>query len=256
MRAAARAKANHDSNDHEPRRRSGRLSQAVDVRPQPPAPPAARQAGLHRPGRPQHEPEEQLHAEVSPVGGAAVRHQPGLDRGCLTGHGWSGFRAGSSLGPTDDSSPIRYGQSVALGYGTSPSYIYYAERTFGINLDWSAMPRFDWKLLGGKTGQEVRSGDWLALYNQTARDCLIYFDRDRRRRHRVARQRDLDRTDRGRCYASHQRPLEGSSGLSPGCMSGARPAAWVPGPVCTPLAGTQRLPLSRLRPDIWPFFGL
>ena len=30
--------------------------------------------------------------------------------------------------------------------------------------------------LGG-TGQEVRSGDWLALYNQTARDCLIYFDR-------------------------------------------------------------------------------
>jgi hypothetical protein len=79
--------------------------------------------------------------------------------------------------PTDDSSPIRYGQSVALGYGTSPSYIYYAERTFGINLDWSSTPRFDWKLLGGKTGEEVRSGDWLALYSQTAQDCLIYFDR-------------------------------------------------------------------------------
>jgi hypothetical protein len=77
----------------------------------------------------------------------------------------------------DDSSPIRYGQSVALGYGISPSYIYYEERTFGINLNWSSTPRFDWKLLGGKSGQEVRSGDWLALYNQTARDCLIYFDR-------------------------------------------------------------------------------
>ena len=79
--------------------------------------------------------------------------------------------------PADNSSPIRYGQSIALGYGISPSYIYYAERTFGVNLEWSASPRFDWQLLGGKIGQEVRSGDWLALYNQTARDCLIYFDR-------------------------------------------------------------------------------
>jgi hypothetical protein len=79
--------------------------------------------------------------------------------------------------PTDDSSPIRYGQSVALGYGISPSYIHYVERTLGINLDWSSTPRFDWKLLGGKIGEEVRSGDWLALYNQTAQDCLIYFDR-------------------------------------------------------------------------------
>jgi hypothetical protein len=80
--------------------------------------------------------------------------------------------------PADDASPIRYGQSIALGYGISPSYVYYTERTFGVNLDWSATPRFDWELLGGKIGQEVRSGDWLALYNKTARDCLIYFDRD------------------------------------------------------------------------------
>ena len=79
--------------------------------------------------------------------------------------------------PADDSSPIRYGEPIALGYGISPSYIYYADRTVGVNLDWSSTPRFDWKLLGGKAGQEVRSGDWLALYNQTARDCLIYFDR-------------------------------------------------------------------------------
>jgi hypothetical protein len=79
--------------------------------------------------------------------------------------------------PDNDSSPIRYGQPIALGYGKSPSYIYYAERTIGVNLDWSATPRFDWKLLGGKIGQEVRSGDWLALYSQTARDCLIDFDR-------------------------------------------------------------------------------
>ena len=72
---------------------------------------------------------------------------------------------------------MRYGQPIALGYGISPSYIHYAERTFGINLDWSATPRFEWKLLGGKIGEQVRSGDWLALYNQTARDCMIDFDR-------------------------------------------------------------------------------
>src|SRR4029077_449618 len=27
--------------------------------------------------------------------------------------------------PANDSPPIRYGQSIALGYGISPSYIYY-----------------------------------------------------------------------------------------------------------------------------------
>ena len=31
--------------------------------------------------------------------------------------------------PADDSSPIRYGQWIALGYGVSPSYVSYAERT-------------------------------------------------------------------------------------------------------------------------------
>jgi len=80
--------------------------------------------------------------------------------------------------PDNDPSPILYGQPIALGYGISPSYIYYAERTVGINLEWSATPRFDWQLLGGKAGQEARSGDWLALYNETARDCMIWFDRD------------------------------------------------------------------------------
>jgi len=34
--------------------------------------------------------------------------------------------------PADDSSPIRYGQSIALGYGISPSYIYYAERPLAL----------------------------------------------------------------------------------------------------------------------------
>jgi hypothetical protein len=77
----------------------------------------------------------------------------------------------------DTTHPIRYGDKIALGYGGSPSYVYYAHRTFGINLDWSYTPRFEWKLLGGKIGKPVRSGDWLAIYNTETKQPLIYFDR-------------------------------------------------------------------------------
>jgi hypothetical protein len=77
----------------------------------------------------------------------------------------------------DTTHPLRYGDTVAMGYGTSPSYIRYANRTFGINLDWSGTPKYEWKLLGGRIGQEVRSGDWLAIYNTVTKQPLIYFDR-------------------------------------------------------------------------------
>jgi hypothetical protein len=78
---------------------------------------------------------------------------------------------------SDTTRPIRYGDRIALGYGKSPSYIRYADRTFGINLAWSSTPRYEWKLLGGKLGQEVRSGDWLAIYNTVTKQPLISFDR-------------------------------------------------------------------------------
>jgi hypothetical protein len=77
----------------------------------------------------------------------------------------------------DTTHPIRYGDKIALGYGSAPSYIYYAHRTVGIDLDWSYTPRFEWKLLGGKIGTQVRSGDWLAIYNTETKQPLIYFDR-------------------------------------------------------------------------------
>ena len=78
---------------------------------------------------------------------------------------------------SDTTHPLRYGDTVAMGYGVSPSYIHYANRTFGINLEWSTAPRYEWKLLGGKIGTEVRSGDWLAIYNTVTKQPLIYFDR-------------------------------------------------------------------------------
>jgi hypothetical protein len=41
--------------------------------------------------------------------------------------------------------PIKYGEPIALGYGISPSFVHYEERTVGINLGWSeiALVYFD-----------------------------------------------------------------------------------------------------------------
>jgi hypothetical protein len=77
----------------------------------------------------------------------------------------------------DNTRAIRYGNTLAIGNGGDPSYIRYADRTFGINLEWSSTPRYEWKLLGGKKGELVRSGDRLAIYNTVTKQPLIYFDR-------------------------------------------------------------------------------
>jgi len=78
---------------------------------------------------------------------------------------------------TDADGRIRYGDSVALGYGKSPSFIRYAEREFGINLDWSKFQVFEWKLLGGPIGDEVKTGEYLAIYDEKAKEPMVYFDR-------------------------------------------------------------------------------
>lgn len=62
--------------------------------------------------------------------------------------------------------PIRYGETIAIGWGKSPSFIKYDHRNVGINLDWSDKPVYEWTILGGKPGTPVRTGrDWVILYN-------------------------------------------------------------------------------------------
>jgi hypothetical protein len=73
--------------------------------------------------------------------------------------------------------PIRYGDTIALGNGKQPSFIHNAHRDVGIDLTWSDIPVFEWQLLGGQRGREVKTGEWLAVYNTKARECLLYFDR-------------------------------------------------------------------------------
>lgn len=81
---------------------------------------------------------------------------------------------------TPSDQPLRYGEIVALGNGGMPSFIHHEHRTIGINLGWSKKPVFEWKILGGKIGEPINTGDSVAFYNTKTNggECLIYFDRD------------------------------------------------------------------------------
>jgi hypothetical protein len=79
----------------------------------------------------------------------------------------------------DGQGPVRYGETVALANGKDPSFIRNAHRTVGVDLDWSDTPVYEWKILGGEPGTEVKTDDTVALYNVHAGECLIHFDRTR-----------------------------------------------------------------------------
>jgi hypothetical protein len=79
--------------------------------------------------------------------------------------------------------PIRFGETIAMGYGRSPSFLHYEHRTVGINLGWSGSPVFEWQVWGGKSGQPVNVREYFAIYNTKAEadlgkgEFLIFFDR-------------------------------------------------------------------------------
>lgn len=74
--------------------------------------------------------------------------------------------------------PIVYGEKLAIGLGKSPSFIRYKSREFGINLDWSSKPVYEWVILGGTAGTPVRTGqDKVVIFNLTHQEPLMYFDR-------------------------------------------------------------------------------
>jgi hypothetical protein len=74
--------------------------------------------------------------------------------------------------------PITYGEKVALGYGTHRSFIYYASRKFGINLDWSGPPVYEWIIAGGKRGEPVPQNTPVGIWNDKTDHFFLYFDRD------------------------------------------------------------------------------
>ncbi|WP_249997527.1 hypothetical protein [Actinoplanes sp. M2I2] len=86
--------------------------------------------------------------------------------------------------PGDQARPVAFGEKVALANGRGDSFLRYSRREFGINLAWSKEPVYEWKILGGATGQPVRTGKDVAIFNMNVDgtggpdgDFLIHLDR-------------------------------------------------------------------------------
>jgi hypothetical protein len=84
---------------------------------------------------------------------------------------WFFTRNGSASGP------LVYGETVAIGNGRKPSFIRYERRTVGVNLGWSDMAVFEWKLVGGPAGTQIDPNQYLAIYNEKAEEFFVFFDR-------------------------------------------------------------------------------
>jgi hypothetical protein len=77
----------------------------------------------------------------------------------------------------ENESPIRYGEVLALALGKPPSWVCHEKRTVGVDLQYHDDPCFQWKVLGGRVGQQVKLGDFVALYNTSIKECFIFMDR-------------------------------------------------------------------------------
>jgi hypothetical protein len=86
------------------------------------------------------------------------------------------------------SEPIKYGEAVALREQTG-GYIYYKPRKYGINLEFSGQPVYEWEVRGGRTGTPVtgrNQGDSIdnisdvaiSLYNRTINCYVVYGKRE------------------------------------------------------------------------------
>jgi hypothetical protein len=73
---------------------------------------------------------------------------------------------------------VMYGETIALACGLGRSFLYYSGRQWGINLDWSNPPVYEWQLLGGPIGTAVQRNNYLAIYNTTVAEFFTYFDRN------------------------------------------------------------------------------
>ena len=80
--------------------------------------------------------------------------------------------------PNGTGGPVRYGDRIALANGRGRSFLRHEGRTFGIDLDWSGPPIYEWRILGGPTGTPVRQGELVAILNLKIREFFVYFDRN------------------------------------------------------------------------------
>jgi len=72
--------------------------------------------------------------------------------------------------------PVRFDELIAINIRGGQFLVYQRGRQ-GINLGWSASPRFEWKLVGGTAGNPVSALSRVGLFNQVEGDVLMYEPR-------------------------------------------------------------------------------
>ncbi|MBI5301130.1 MAG: hypothetical protein HY868_03260 [Chloroflexi bacterium] len=84
----------------------------------------------------------------------------------------------------DNTEPIKYGETIAIGTGGQPTWINFEVRTYGINLKFKNDPSCEWRIIGGPIGTPVKTGDRVGLFNEKSKasptengEFLIHFDR-------------------------------------------------------------------------------
>jgi len=73
--------------------------------------------------------------------------------------------------------PIKFEEPLAI-HVRKGDFLVYERGRWGINLGWSAKPKFEWKILGGKAGEIVPAGKVVGLYSRVEKDSLMYESRD------------------------------------------------------------------------------
>lgn len=74
------------------------------------------------------------------------------------------------------SGPLQLGQPIAV-FVKGGGYLHYKERKYGINLEYSQTPMYQWEFRGTGTGP-VRLKTSVSLYNSVSRDYVVYCRRD------------------------------------------------------------------------------
>jgi hypothetical protein len=73
--------------------------------------------------------------------------------------------------------PITYDELIAINV-RGGKFLVYEKGRQGINLGWSDTPRYEWKIVGGKTGEAIPTLTRVGLFSEVEKDVLMYEPRD------------------------------------------------------------------------------
>jgi hypothetical protein len=120
-----------------------------------------------------------------------------------------------------DTALVRHRTRVAIEV-TDGGYLKYREREYGINLDWSQTPAYEWEVRGdGIVRLPTRAGMAVGLFNTVANDYVVYCEREYGINLRWAR--DCDDLDEGaRLLVSMRVRLPSSASAATRCAGVVR----------------------------------